>query len=95
MSDPYYHYDKALTDQINRERFDEADIIMVGDTVVRTMGGLVMMKLVVTGVTDALIICGDWAFSKKTGGEVDLELGWDGINRTGSFIHKERVCDEL
>jgi hypothetical protein len=45
------------------------------------------MKLKVTEITDKLIICGPWTFSKETGGEVDEYLGWDGKN-TGSYIKK-------
>lgn len=93
-SDPFVHYNKAFYNQVNRERFSEANIILVGDKVKRTIGGVVVMELTVTEITQNLIICGDYTFNRQTGGEVDTLLGWDGIKRTGSFIHKERVCDE-
>lgn len=59
--------------------------IEVGDTVERMLGGEVPMKLKVTGVTHNRIYCGPWEFSRKTGAEIDEELGWDEYN-TGSTI---------
>ena len=43
------------------------------------------MQLEVTELTEKEIICGSWKFSKITGGEIDEDLGWDGIN-TGSIL---------
>jgi len=43
------------------------------------------MPLQVTKVTPSEIHCGDWVFSRKTGGEIDPDLGWDEAN-TGSCI---------
>ena len=43
------------------------------------------MPLKVTDITETRIICGPWEFSRETGGEIDEELGWDGIN-TGSLL---------
>jgi len=60
--------------------------IKVGDKVNRHIGPLgsgADMVLKVTAIDDRLIHCGDWAFLKATGGEVDEDLGWDGYN-TGS-----------
>ena len=60
--------------------------VKVGDTVNRYLSIIPKpMILVVTKITDKLIICGDWEFDKNTGGEVDEYLHWDGIN-TGSYI---------
>lgn len=56
-----------------------------GDLVVRNMCGL-EMTLKVTAVSDKLVTCGSWTFSKETGGEVDEDLDWDGLTHTGSFI---------
>ena len=62
--------------------------LKVGDTVDRYLSIIPKpMKLKVTEITDALIVCGDWTFSKETGGEVDEYLGWDGRS-TGSYIRK-------
>lgn len=54
------------------------------DIVVRMLAGF-PMKLKVTKVTDTTIECGPWTFSRKTGGEIDEDLGWDGFT-TGSII---------
>ena len=59
--------------------------IKVDDVVTRNLVG-VLMKLTVTEVTDDRIKCGSWEFNKKTGYEIDEELGWDGVTRTGSYI---------
>jgi len=57
-----------------------------GDLVARRLAdGRSFMTLKVTTVTPNHIICGDWMFLKRTGGEIDDELGWDGYV-TGSFI---------
>ena len=61
------------------------DHIQIGDKVTRLLGGCLPMVLTVTEVTDDRIICGDWEFSKHTGGEIDELLGWDGLN-TGSLL---------
>lgn len=63
------------------------DGVVIGDIVVRYMGG-VLMDLTVSDVTDDLIICGDWEFDRETGAEVDEELGW-GPAGTGSYIVKK------
>lgn len=58
--------------------------VQVGDTVIRNLGG-VTMPLHVTKITSAEIHCGDWTFSRRTGGEIDPDLGWDEAN-SGSCI---------
>ncbi len=57
----------------------------VGDKVIRNMCGL-KMTLEITEIDDQLIHCGPWTFDKNTKGEVDLDLGWDGIKVYGSFL---------
>lgn len=67
--------------------------VKVGDIVQRDMCGI-LMDMNVTATTDALIICGGdetdhmgWWFDKKTGAEVDEELGWGpAFGRSGSFL---------
>lgn len=60
--------------------------VKVGDTVRRMLAGVVPMDLVVSEIDDQLIHCGDWTFDRDTGAEVDLELGWDGKTKTGSYL---------
>ncbi len=71
--------------------------VKVGDTITRMLAGTVPMKLKVSIVTDTLIISGldedsGWCFDRKTGAEVDKQLGWgirdkDGnLSPTGSFL---------
>lgn len=59
-----------------------------GDTVIRLLSGLIPMELKVTKVTEEFIFCGDWTFDINTGGEVDTDLGWDGVTVTGSYLKK-------
>jgi hypothetical protein len=59
----------------------------VGDTVTRMLAGVVEMKLLVTDVTDTIIICGAWTFDRETGAEIDHDLGWGAPPMmTGSFL---------
>jgi hypothetical protein len=72
------------------------DEIKVGDTVTRWLAGTIPMELRVTEVTDTEILCGErgvgWMFDKKTGAEIDEELGWGPPpSRTGSFIRVSGV----
>ena len=63
--------------------------VKVGDVVTRMLAGT-PMKLNVVGVTETLIDCG-WKFDRKTGMEVDEDLGWGpefGI--TGSYLRADR-----
>lgn len=55
-----------------------------GDTVTRILVGM-PMELKVTEVTDELIICGPWKFSRRTGAEIDEDLGWN-EQTTGSYL---------
>lgn len=66
---------------------EETKNIKIGDSVLRLLSGTIPMVLKVTDLTDELIICGDWTFDRKTGAEIDEDLGWGpktGI--TGSFL---------
>jgi hypothetical protein len=47
----------------------------IGDTVTRMLAGVIPMQLVVTEITSERIICGAWEFDKKTGHEIDDEIG--------------------
>jgi hypothetical protein len=58
--------------------------IKVGDELLRSMGGVVM-PILVSEVTEDRIVCGPWEFCRKTGAEIDEDLGW-GNEMTGSFI---------
>ena len=59
-----------------------------GDTVIRLFVD-VPMKLYVQEVTDTIINCG-WTFDRKTGAEVDEDLGWGPPPKiTGSYLVKE------
>jgi hypothetical protein len=60
--------------------------LRVGDTVTRMLAGVVPMQLRITAMDDSLITCGAWTFNRSTGGEVDADLGWDGVCHTGSFL---------
>lgn len=65
--------------------------VKAGDTVIRMLAGTIPMKLIVSKVDDDLIYCGDhgWTFDRKTGAEVDDDLGWGpAYGITGSFLTK-------
>ena len=58
-----------------------------GDEVIREISASkIPMPLTVTEVTAERIICGPWEFHRETGGEIDEELGWDGVTGTGSIL---------
>lgn len=59
--------------------------IKVGDVVKRMLGGRVPMELKVSEITDDLIVCGWWKFSRNNGAEIDEDLGWN-EEKTGSVI---------
>ncbi len=60
--------------------------IKIGDKVNRSFDNIATaMQLVVSDVTPTKIICSDWEFCRLTGGEIDADLGWDGID-TGSYL---------
>ena len=63
-----------MADFVPMRNFEHVE---VGDTVTR-MFGFHPMELKVTAVTADLIVCGDhgWTFDRKTGAEVDDEIGW-------------------
>jgi hypothetical protein len=63
--------------------------VKVGDSVTRLLAGSIPMVLVVTGVDDRFIHCGEggWKFDRESGLEVDEELGWGPqFGLTGSFL---------
>lgn len=73
--------------------------VKVGDRMIRLLGGVVPVEVIVgivnettfkVGSADGVISVEDgWTFSKKTGAEIDEDLGWDGETHTGSFISKK------
>lgn len=65
-------------------KFEE---VKAGDTVTRMIAGSIPMVLKVTAV-DEYIHCGPWKFSRKTGAEIDEEIGWD-ESTTGSVLKLE------
>lgn len=70
---------------------EEADWLKglrVGDPVTRWLAATIPMELTVTAITSDLIRCRCWDFDRTTGGEVDLDLGWDGRTYTGSYIRQ-------
>jgi hypothetical protein len=63
--------------------------VQVGDKVTRLISAdRIPMELTVTQITDTRIVCGAWEFDKRTGGEIDEDLGYDGVTRTLSYIRK-------
>lgn len=68
---------------------DQLRALQVGDEVVRLLGDDPLgpsMGLRVTEVTELHIECGAWLFDRNTGGEIDEDLGWDGVTLTGSRL---------
>lgn len=64
--------------------------LQVGDYVIRELGaGGPTMRLEVTKVDEKTVECHYWTFSKSTGGEIDLDLGWDGVNTGSRLIAKD------
>lgn len=68
-----------------------------GDHVMRLLSSaMVPVVHTVVEVTEDTIICGAlgkedveglrWTFHRKTGAEIDHELGFDGLTRTGSIL---------
>jgi hypothetical protein len=60
--------------------------ILVGQRLIRLIGNEAEMPMIVTEVTDDLVICTTWCFDRKTGAEIDPELGW-GPGGTGSYLY--------
>ena len=79
---------------------EELQSLKVGDFVERALGGTVLMKMKVVDITDRIVCINipkkgepdfgpaDWEFHKETGAEIDEDLGWDGVNITGSYLTK-------
>lgn len=76
---------KELERRLGKKRMFEN--YKTGDIVTRMLGGILPQELTVTEVTDDLIICGPWRFSKTNGLEIDEDLGWDETH-SGSFLKK-------
>lgn len=67
--------------------------VKAGDIVVRLLAGSIPMELRVQSVTDSIIDCG-WTFDKKTGAEIDDDLGWGPPPKmTGSYLVHPRTYD--
>jgi hypothetical protein len=75
----------------------------VGDKVTRLLAGTIPMELTITRLTDDRVICGEdgWQFDRKTGAEIDDELGWgpptpeEPGKMTGSFIKMPGIKYEV
>ena len=66
----------------------------VGDFVLRWLGGIPkLMRLKVTHLTADRIICSAWEFDRRTGAEIDEDLGWGPGGVTGSFLEPESGTD--
>lgn len=62
-------------------------VVKVGDKVTRIFGGEIAFELLVTAITDDLIVCGSWEFDKRSGYEVDDELEWGPeYGKSGSYL---------
>lgn len=62
-----------------------------GDTVIRMMAGI-PMPMLVTEVTDDLVMCGAWVFDLRTGAEIDSFLNWGPPPlATGSYLVFEKI----
>jgi hypothetical protein len=53
---------------------EELKKVKVGDGVERMLAGIIPMGLRVTEVTDDLIICGAYTFSRENGNEIDEDI---------------------
>ncbi len=62
-----------------------------GQEVYRYLCGTIEMPLLVSQVDSLYIHCGPWKFLKENGNEVDEDLDWDGLTKTGSFILPTRI----
>ncbi len=65
--------------------------IRPGDRVRRMLGGAIPIDLIVTDVTEDLILCGEagigWSCDRVTGAEVDEEIAWGPrFGKTGSYL---------
>lgn len=60
--------------------------IKAGDKVTRVLAGSISMELTVKSVSETVIDCG-WTFDRKTGAEIDEDLGWGAPPKmTGSYL---------
>lgn len=71
--------------------------VEVGQELTRILGGM-PMKVIVGVVKEDVIFCGSpnglvpateeagWQFNRENGLEIDADLGWDGVTKTGSYI---------
>ena len=64
----------------------------VGDRVTRMLANELPMQLVVTDITDRLVVCSGYTFDRETGAETDEVLGW-GPGGTGSYLVEITSCD--
>ena len=50
------------------------------------------MPLHITELTDELIICGSWKFSRANGAEIDEDIEWGPeLDKTGSYLlHRDK-----
>lgn len=71
--------------------------VKVGDKITRMLAGAIPMKLVVSEVTDTLILtAAGWKFDRETGAEVDEDLDWGPPPKmTGSYLVKEMEGKEV
>lgn len=60
--------------------------VKVGDAVTRYLAGVIPVPMKVTAVSADRIMCGNWTFDRKTGVEIDEELGWGPETGSGSFL---------
>ena len=66
---------------------EKMESVKVGDTVTRMLGGIIPMQLKVTEIKEDRIVAGlGYEFLLETGAEIDEDLGWDGITKTGAFL---------
>ena len=62
--------------------------MQIGDEVTRNMAGI-KIKFKITELTSERIICGPWEFDRRTGAEIDDDLGWGPYPKmTGSYIEE-------
>jgi hypothetical protein len=68
--------------------------LKVGDVIERLLCGEISTQLYVTEINDGTIHCGPWTFLQSTGNEIDEDLGWDGISKTGSWLSDNVIKGE-
>lgn len=94
MNDPRFTPREQMGPMMSQQDLQKLEI---GMKVIRLMSGVMPMNCIVGFIDDDYIHCGSedgviqweegWSFSRKTGGEVDEYLGWDGFT-TGSYLSK-------